>query len=61
MNDFYISQDIINISNQNINRNYNKNEDENIETSDSYIKTPEDLSRKCCLSFLEELFYVNIF
>jgi len=30
-----------------------------MDSADSEIKTPEDLSRKCALSFLEELFYVN--
>ncbi len=62
-NDFYICHDIINPSNK-INQIQNRNEeeydDENIDSSDSDVKTPEDLSRKCALSFLEELFYVNI-
>lgn len=34
-------------------------EDEEIDSDDKDVKTPEDLSRKCALSFLEELFYVS--
>ena len=56
-NDFYISYDII---------NHNKTENseeqyENEEDNSNSIQTPEDLIRKCCISFLEDLFYVKLF
>ena len=55
-NDFYLGFDIINKS-KNENNNKNKFEDNNEE--DDSDMTPEELSKKCCLSFLEEIFYVK--
>jgi len=44
-----------------LNRQENEYQDEEMEFNDKDIKTPEDLSKKCALSFLEELFYVCLF
>jgi hypothetical protein len=58
-NDFYLGFDIINklkTENNRKNKEYDLNDDNNNVNEDEM--TPEELSKKCCLSFLEETFYV---
>jgi hypothetical protein len=51
INGFYISHDMIHEINKAV-KYSNKEESRNI--------TPEDFSRACCVSFLEEVYYVKI-
>jgi hypothetical protein len=63
-NDFFLGFDCINkLKNENDNklREYEINNDDDNHENDNFNNnemTPEELSKKCCLSFLEEIFYV---
>lgn len=61
-NDFYLGFDIINKlkGKEERNKQYIDLEENEENLNDNMDMTPEDLSRKCCLSFLEEIFYVNL-
>jgi len=59
-NDFFLGFDIINkLKNESGKiKEYELNINEDNNDSNNDDMTPEELSRKCCLSFLEEIFYV---